>query len=249
MFKVVYPSAKDFFSFISSVAKVSDIVTLNLTEDGVFSRHLTEDKTLMALAKIPKDVLSDYSIEKPLSVKLDITSVKKVLSKAKSKKATIEIDETESGIKIVIKDEKSGTKSNIYLKVEKGDVEQINEPKVSLSASFTTDDKVLDIIAGDLSLIGEEMKISAYEDRVEMEVEEQGKKYISILTKDKSLKDISVESSASASYSVEMFKNAVAALRGFSAPITVSFGNNLPIKLSVNVPSGGQMTFWIAPRV
>lgn len=249
MFRAIYPNAKDFFSFINAVAKVTDNITLNFTEDGIFSRHLTEDKVLMALMRISKDVLSEYSIEKPLSVKLDVTSVKKILSKAKSKKATVEISETDNGIKIVIRDEKSGAKSNVYVKADKSEIEQLTEPKVNLSVNFSIDSKILNIIAGDVALVGEEMRLSAEEDKVKIDADEGGKRYSAILVKDKPLKELNIESSAVASYSTEMFKSAVAGLRGFSVPVTISFGNNLPMKLDVEATAGGHMIFWIAPRL
>ncbi|ACR42357.1 DNA polymerase sliding clamp [Saccharolobus islandicus] len=249
MFKIIYPNAKDFFSFINSITKVTDSIILNFTEDGIFSRHLTEDKVLMAIIRIPKDVLSEYSIDSPTSVKLDVSSVKKILSKARSKKATIELSETDSGLKIIIRDEKSGAKSTIYLKAEKGQVEQLTEPKVNLTVNFTTDESILNVIAADVSLVGEEMRISTEEDKVKIEAGEEGKKYVALLMKDKPLKELSIDASATSSYSAEMFKDAITGARGFSAPTMVSFGENLPMKIDVEAVSGGHMIFWIAPRL
>ncbi|MEM0016209.1 MAG: DNA polymerase sliding clamp [Saccharolobus sp.] len=247
--KVIYPSAKDFYSFINSITKVTDNVVLNFTEDGIFSKYLTDDKVLMALMKISKEVLSEYTIEKSTAFKLEATALKKIMAKIKSKKAIIEINETDNGLKFVIRDEKSGIRSNIYVKAEKIEVEQLSEPKVNLSVTFSVDGKILDTITGDAALIGEEIRLSTKEDKIEIEVDEGGRKYTAFLEKDKSLKELIIDSAASASYSVEMFKLAVTALRDFSSPITISFGTNLPLKLVTEAPAGGYMTFWIAPRL
>ncbi|MEM3351474.1 MAG: DNA polymerase sliding clamp [Saccharolobus sp.] len=247
--KVIYPSAKDFYSFINSITKVTDNVVLNFTEDGIFSKYLTDDKVLMALMKISKEVLSEYTIEKSTAFKLEATALKKIMAKIKSKKAIIEINETDNGLKFVIRDEKSGIRSNIYVKAEKIEVEQLSEPKVNLSVTFSVDRKILNTIIGDAALIGEEIRLSAKEDKIEIEVDEGGRKYTAFLEKDKSLKELIIDSAASASYSVEMFKLAVTALRDFSSPITISFGTNLPLKMVTEAPAGGYMTFWIAPRL
>ncbi|MEM0293193.1 MAG: DNA polymerase sliding clamp [Saccharolobus sp.] len=247
--KVIYPSAKDFYSFINSITKVTDNVVLNFTEDGIFSKYLTDDKVLMALMKISKEVLSEYTIEKSTAFKLEATALKKIMAKIKSKKAIIEINETDNGLKFVIRDEKSGIRSNIYVKAEKIEVEQLSEPKVNLSVTFSVDRKILNTITGDAALIGEEIRLSAKEDKIEIEVDEGGRKYTAFLEKDKSLKELIIDSAASASYSVEMFKLAVTALRDFSSPITISFGTNLPLKMVTEAPAGGYMTFWIAPRL
>lgn len=247
--KVIYPSAKDFYSFINSITKVTDNVVLNFTEDGIFSKYLTDDKVLMALMKISKEVLSEYTIEKSTAFKLEATALKKIMAKIKSKKAIIEINETDNGLKFVIRDEKSGIRSNIYVKAEKIEVEQLSEPKVNLSVTFSVDRKILNTITGDAALIGEEIRLSTKEDKIEIEVDEGGRKYTAFLEKDKSLKELIIDSAASASYSVEMFKLAVNALKDFSSPITISFGTNLPLKMVTEAPAGGYMTFWIAPRL
>ncbi|BAK54265.1 DNA polymerase sliding clamp [Sulfurisphaera tokodaii] len=248
MIKATYSSAKDFYSLLSGLLKVTDEIILNFTEDSIFSRYLTDDKVLMVIFKIPKEYLEDYTIDKPLGIKININDLKKILGKAKSKSATVTLEETEAGLKVTVRDEKTGTRSNIYIKGEKTSIDQLTEPKVNLSVTFTTDGDVLKDIARDLSLVGEEVEISADENTVTLSTEEAGRTYKSLLKQDKPLKSLNVESPSKAVYSIEVLKD-VFKVTSISQNVTVGFGNNIPMKIEVPTDSGGQLIFWIAPRL
>ena len=248
MIKATYPNAKDFYSLLSALVKVSDEIVLNFTEDSIFSRYLTDDKVLMVILKISKEFLEDYNIEKPLGIKVNISDLKKILSKAKSKSASVTLEETEAGLKVTVRDEKTGVRSNIYVKGEKTGVDQLSEPKVNLTATFTINGKILSEIAKDLSLIGEEVTISANEDTVTFSVEESGRTYKAILKQDKPLTSIKVDSPAEAVYSIEVLKDVLKA-SSFSSNVSVGFGKNIPMKIEARTDSGGQLIFWIAPRL
>lgn len=248
MIKATYPNAKDFYSLIAGLYEVAEDVVLSFTEDSIISRYLTDDKVLMVILKISKDFLEDYEIEKPLGIKVNISDLKKILGKAKSKSAKITLEETDAGMKITIRDEKTGTRSNVYIKGEKTNPDQLTEPKVNLSVSFTTEGKILKDIARDSGLVGEEVEVSAENDEVVFSTEEAGKSYKAILKQDKPLKSLNISSPAKAIYSLEVLKSALKA-SSFSQNVTVSFGNNIPMKIEAPTDSGGQLIFWIAPRL
>lgn len=248
MIKATYPNAKDFYSLVSALVKVSDEITLNFTEDSIFSRYLTDDKVVMAILKISKEFLDEYNIEKPLGIKINISDLKKILSKAKSKNARLTFEETDAGLKVTVRDEKTGVRSHIYMKGEKTNVDQLSEPKVNLTATFTINGKILNAIAKDLSLIGEEVTISANEENVVLSVEEAGKTYKATLKQEKPLLSLKIDSPAEAVYSIEVLKDILKAV-SFSSNVSVSFGKNIPMKIEARTESGGELIFWIAPRL
>ena len=248
MIKATYPNAKDFYSLLSALVKVSDEILLNFTEDSIFSRYLTDDKVLMVILKISKEYLEDYSIEKPLGIKLNINELKKILGKVRSKSASVTFEETDAGVKVTVRDEKTGIRSNIYMKGEKTTIDQLSEPKVNLTTTFSVDGKILNDIARDLSLIGEEVNISANEDTVSLSTEETGKTYNAILKQDKPLTSLTIESPSEAVYSVEVLKEVLKAV-SFSSSVSAGFGKNIPMKIEAQTDSGGQLIFWIAPRL
>jgi len=90
------------------MVRLSEDITLNFGEDGLYSRYLTDDKVLMGVLSVPKTVMGEYVIDKPVAYKMSVTELKKVLGKAKSKRSTVTIQEVEGGLKIIVTDVRSG---------------------------------------------------------------------------------------------------------------------------------------------
>ncbi|MEM3270214.1 MAG: DNA polymerase sliding clamp, partial [Metallosphaera sp.] len=63
MFRAIYASSKDFYYIISSMSKITDNLPINLTEEGISSKYLTEDKVMMGVVDISKNSLEEYQIE------------------------------------------------------------------------------------------------------------------------------------------------------------------------------------------
>lgn len=248
MFRAIYANSADFYRIVTALSKLTDTPILNFTENGIIVRYLTDDKVLMEVIKIPKESLEDYSIEKPIAVKININDLKKIMSKAKSKNSSIEISETDAGIKVVVRDEKSGTRSNVYIKAEKGDIEQIKEPNVSLTVTATLEGKILKTVIDDALKISEEVEFSAEEDSLTIKAEEAGKSYKAILKPQQPLSELIIETPAKAVYNGEMVKTAASA-SSFAENLKISFGNNLPMKIETELYKGANLVFWIAPRL
>ena len=250
MIRAVYPNAKDFYSLLNGLYQIADEVILNFAEDSVYSFYLTDDKTLMGILQISKENFEDYTVDKPQGIKINIDEIKKILGKAKSKSTSVAIDETDAGLKITLRDEKTGLRSNIYVKGEKVPVQQLTEPKVSLPVSFTIDGSILKRILSDASIVTEEeIQISTTEDNgIEISAEEENKVYKAKLVQDKPLKSITIESESKSVYKLDILKTAFKAL-SFSEDVTVSFGTNVPLKGEATTESGGHLRFWVAPRL
>jgi len=248
-FFLSYPSAKDFYSFVLSMSKVTDNLSINITPEGMNGRYVEPDtKSLMVILDISKSYFSSYEIEKPISVELNLASLRKVLSKARSKNATVEISETDSGMKITVIDGKLGTKSNIYLTSRKSDVISGVEPKVSHNVKLTLTSDVLDRVVGDSSIISDAVYMRAEGEEVKMEASEEGKEYSVVMRKEKPLKYLDLNGSAESKFRVELLKQASNIMANFST-VDVEIGTGIPMKLRGEADAGGQIVIWIAPVV
>jgi len=68
------------------------------------------------------------------------------------------------------------------------------------------------------------------------------------LLPDKPLKELQVNEPGSATYSLEVLKDAVSG-SSFSDNVDVFFGNNVPMKIEALGEEGAKLVFWIAPRL
>ena len=248
MIRAVYPNASDFYYLISGMVRISDELTLNFAEDGIFARYLTDDKVLMGVLSIPKTVMTEYTIDKPSAFKVKISDLKKVLGKAKSKRAVVSMTEIEGGLKIVVSDTKSGTKSNLFVKAETTLPETLQEPKVSPTVKMRIDGGVLKRIIKEASAVSTEATFSAEESKVTVKAEAEGKSYEAELVQDKPLKELQVNEPGEAAYSLEVMEDAVNGA-SFSDNVDVYFGSNIPMKIEALGEEGAKLVFWIAPRL
>ena len=247
MFRAIYGSSRDFYYIVSSISKISDELTLNFTEEGIGSKYLTDDKVMMGVVEIGKDALEEYSIEKPNSVKLNLGDLKKILSKMKGR-SSVEITETNEGIRISMKDEKTGTRSSLSIKAEKGEPQILKEPSVAHSVTMGIGGDILSILVDESMQVGEEVEIKAEDDHVSFEVEEAGKKYSAVLKNGKPLTKLEIEKQGSSRYSLAILEKVSSAL-SFSKEIEIGFGAGIPMKLTAPLEKGAGIRFWVAPRL
>lgn len=233
---------------IGGMVRLSEEITLNFGEDGIYSRYLTDDKVLMGVLSIPKTVMGEYVIDKPVAYKMSVTELKKVLGKAQSKRATVTIQEVEGGLKIIVTDARSGTKSNLYVKAEQTLLENLQEPKVTHSVKMKVEGKILKSVIKEAEVISSEATFEAEEGKVLVKSEAEGKTYEAHLLPDKPLKELQVNEPGSATYSLEVLKDAVSG-SSFSDNVDVFFGNNVPMKIEALGEEGAKLVFWIAPRL
>jgi len=249
MFKVIYRNAKEFIGFLSAVGKITDNVVINLAEDGLISRYLTEDNSMMSVINISKEVFDEYVIEKPVSLTIDVASLKKILRKVAGKKANIEVSESEVGIKVVVRDMSSGIKSTAYIKTEKSyNLQLLKEPNVNLSVSFTLEGKIFKHLVDEASLIDDQLNFKAEKDYIEIYSEGTGKMYKAVLKQDKPLKELRIDAETEAAYNMENLKDVAKAIGSMNL-VTIEFGKNTPIKIYSKGEIGGYIGFWVAPRI
>ncbi|EHP69554.1 DNA polymerase sliding clamp subunit [Metallosphaera yellowstonensis MK1] len=248
MFRLIYGSSKDFYYIISSMSKITEKIILNFTDEGINSKHLTEDKVMMGVISVPRDALDEYSLDKPLSIELDLGEIKKIFAKAKSSRSSMEISETESGIRITVRDEKTGTRTNLYLKGAKAEPQVLKEPNVTPSTILVMKGETLKMLVDEGLEVGEEITLRSEAEEVIAEVEELGKRYVAHLRNSKPLSKLEIESPGSARYSLPVLEKLASTLN-FSDELEVGFGSGIPLRTQVILDRGALIKFWVAPRL
>ncbi|QKQ99819.1 DNA polymerase sliding clamp [Metallosphaera tengchongensis] len=247
MFRAIYSSSKDFYYIVSAISRLTDKMILNFTDSGINSKYLTEDKVMMGVVDITREALDEYSIEKPISVQLELGDLKKILSKMKGR-SSIEILETEGGIRIIVRDERSGTRSSLNLKADKGEVQNMKEPGVSHNVNLSIDGEVLRTLIDEGMQIGEEAEIRTKDQAVEFNVEDAGKKYVALLRPEKPLSRLEIIRDTDSRYSLPVLEKITSSL-SFSKELEVAFGSGIPLKVSAVLEKGATLRFWVAPRL
>ncbi|BBD71925.1 DNA polymerase III sliding clamp [Sulfodiicoccus acidiphilus] len=236
------------YNVLNGLGKFSPNFSLNFTHDGLSGSKLTDDKVAMASVFIPNTAFREYEVDKPVSVTFDLGALRKSFSKVKTGSASLSLTEANGLVKLVVRDEKRGIRSSLNLRVTEGEIQKSPEPKVSSSVEFACGYKVMETAISESTVISEELEFKAFADSIELISSEGGRTYTAILRRDKPLKELTIEAEASSSYSSEVLNMGLQALGGLG-DLRISFGNQVPIRLSAEIEGGGYLNVWVAPRL
>ncbi|MBE9391037.1 DNA polymerase sliding clamp [Fervidicoccus fontis] len=248
--KIILNDASDLKDIIDVLAKVAEEVPLTISEKGISSKTLSEDKTTMSILEILSEIFNEFELEENISFRVKIRDFNKILKRA-TKNDVLELSlEKDKGIlKIVFKNSKNGAIRSFDLQVSIENVEDIGEPKVDLPIEFEILAGDLKDILDDVSKVGEEVEFEYKNSSIVIKSEGQGRAYIATLTEGNPLILLkSSVSEASSKYGVELLSS-VAKKMDSNTTTKVAFGSQLPIKIQVQFTPGGSLTYWVAPRI
>ena len=251
MVRMVYPTATKLKYIVQTIAKTLDEIPFIATPEGLEVRQLTPDKTTMIILRMPSTSFEEYEVngeEKYFIVASDEFS-KALKRGTRNDIVEMVLEEENRRVKINFIDKKTNIQRTFYIGLKEGIVEKLGEPQVELTVSAKMMTEDLKNIINDAKLVGDEIEIVAYEDRIEAKCITQQKTYINILEADKGLLsyEISAQPPIRSAYSIDLLKPATKATSA-SETLTLEYGENLPLRLSFDLPGGGLLIYWISPR-
>ena len=248
VFRAIYPAGTKFKYIVQTLAKSLDEIPFIATPEGLMVRSLSPDKTTMLVLNMPSITFNEYECDTEETFIIDADELNRVAKRGtRNDLVELRLDRESRRFVVSFKDKKTGISRSFNLTLREGTVEKISEPKVSLSvmAKMLTDD--FKHILRDIKLVGDEVEFIAYENKLEIKCITPQKEYQSILELDKPLLTLIVSQPSSATYAVDLLETTLKATTAAEA-VTIEFGTNLPLKLTFELPGGGILVYWIAPR-
>lgn len=249
-FKALYPSATKFKYVIQTIAKIVDEIPFKAKEDGLVVKTLSPDKTTMMVATIPATAFESYSVEGEAAFIVASDEMNRVVKRgARNDFVELELDSRLKRLNVTFIDKKTSVTRRFYIPLREGVVEDLGEPKVELEAEarMLTDD--FKNIIRDAKLVGDELEFLARENKLEVKCASSQKEYHGVLEVGKPLVSLNVaRDGVSARYSIDLLGTALKAASAADT-VTVEFGTNLPMRITFELPGGGSIVFWVAPRV
>ncbi len=250
MFKAIYPNAVKFKYIAQTMAKITDDVPFTASEEGLSASVLSPDKTTMTVLSIPSTAFEEFEVDGKTSFIVSSSELNRIARRG-TRNNSIEflLEEEERRLRVSFIDEKTGLTRTFYLQLREGVVEPLREIKLELPVSVRMLASDFKDLLRDAKIVGDEIELVAEGSRLEARCVTQQKEYYNIMEEGAPL--ISIMNSggkASARYSLDALQ---AALKATSAAesMTLEFGQDLPLKLVFELPGGGVLTYWVAPRV
>ncbi len=248
--KLLYPNASKFKNLTQVLAKVVDEAPIYLTETGLVSKSLSEDKTTMVVINVPAESFEAIELEENVSFKVNTREFHRIARRGtRNDMLELQVDKENRVLKIVFRDKKNDVIRAFEVPITFEDIEEVGEPKVKLPVK-------MDMIAGDFKelitdakIVGEEVIFRYTGESIKVYSESAGREYESELKAGEPLLSLSSEvEEAEAKYSIELLAASTRAASA-SATVSIGFGPALPMKLYFEIPDVGSLAYWIAPRV
>ncbi len=249
MLKLVFPKANKFKNITQTLTKLVDEAPLFVTDAGLVSKSLSEDKTTMIILNIPAEAFEEISIEENVSFKVNTRELHKIMRRGtRNDILELEVDRDDRLLRIVFRNKKTDVIRAFELPIAFEGIEDVGEPNVNLPVKAEMMASDFKNIVSDAKLAGEEVEITYENNQLTIRCESPGRYYECTLKENNPLLSLSSEvSEAKARYGVDLLTASTKAATS-SASLTLSFGSSLPLKLYYDLPDIGTLVYWIAPR-
>ncbi|ABL87616.1 monomeric archaeal DNA polymerase sliding clamp [Pyrobaculum islandicum DSM 4184] len=243
---LTYLDAKEFAYIVDSISVLVEEASFIVRSDGLYLRALDASRTAMVDLSIPKEAFEEFPEVEELRIGLNFKDLKKVLRRIKKgDKISMEIEEGRVRIKLVGKSVRSITIPTIEVVSE-----DLPTPKVVFTAMVKTASDVLASAVKDADAIADEIKFEANEEALLMKASsDKGEVEVKLDKNSELVYEFDVKEPASARYSLEYLVDIVGKTSKISDIVTIELATAKPLLLTFDIPAGGKISYFLAPRV
>jgi len=251
-FRAVFPNGSKFKKLWQPILKLFEELPLKITNEGIHVKKMSSDNNIMVIFNMSTSAFEEFLVNRDeLLVKLMPDELSKVVKRA-TRDDMVELLYNVGSPYFIIKFINKKTSVEREFKVsalEMGQEEDIQEPDVELSVEASMKPKDLRDIVSDAKLIGDEVTIEApTHDQIRVMTSEVGKSYEATLSLGNPLLSLIVDKEARAKYSVSHLYDASRAYQA-AENLTLSFAEDMPLKIDYDMEMGSKLRLWIAPRL
>ncbi|ABP51339.1 MAG: proliferating cell nuclear antigen (pcna) [Pyrobaculum sp.] len=243
---LTYIDAKEFAYIIDSVSVIVEEASFVLRQDGLHLRALDVSRTAMVDLSIPKEAFEEFPEVDELRFGFNFKDLKKLLRRVKKgDKISIEFEEGRARIKLIGKATRSITVPSIEILSE-----DLPTPKVVYTAMVKTASDVLASAVKDADAVADEAKFDASEEALVISASsDKGEVEVRLDKNSELVYEFDVKEPASARFSLEYLLDITSKTSKISDMVTIELATAKPLLLTFDIPAGGRISYYIAPRV
>ena len=241
-------------SFIQAVSKITDEIKLRIDPEKIWFRGMDSAHVSMIDFEIPKSYFSDYEVENEEIINILLEKVTKFLKGVK-KNETIELTLDKEGGKLVVRIISGYTREFAVPLLDVGETSPLGLPKVEFPVMYRISASALQEALKNVKQISDKVKLIATMDELKIKGESDegyetaiSLKYGGVEVIEREIKDES-KLPATSTYNIDIMSGVVKELYRISDSVALSFGTDLPLKLSFDIPGELKFDFYLAPRI
>jgi len=246
--KVVYEDAKYFRDVLKGLQLCGlDEATFQVTPEGLFFKAMDSSRVALVQLELPKCAFYEFEAaeEKRFTVNLEHLVKNTFKNIYKDDKVSLEL--TEDKLVVILRSDLD-REFKVPL-LENPEPEELPEPKIAFNCMAKVTVEGLKKILNDAET--EAVTLVANHDCLTFKAVSDYDVYSVVLEKgDQHLLDLETkEDSVKAAYSSEWLRSFVKALKPLVEFVEIFYATDMPMRLRVDLKSGGALTFWLAPRI
>jgi proliferating cell nuclear antigen len=248
VFKAVVQDAKIWKNLLTAISTLIEEADFNTSEDGLKLRSMDPSHVAMVDFEWSKEAFEEYVCDKPTNIRVNITTMLKLLRRSKSEESLeISYDEERKKVDLTLR-------GKILKKFTMPTLESVEEevptPKLSFNARVKLMSETLKEIVEDSETVSDNISFKAKEDKLFVKASSELSNVGMELSKtDGALLELDIKENSDATFNLNYFGEMVKAGSATSEVATIEFSTNMPIRLEFEMSQQGKLMYYLAPRI
>jgi proliferating cell nuclear antigen len=248
VFKAVVQDAKIWKNLLTAISTLIEEADFNTSEDGLKLRSMDPSHVAMVDFEWSKEAFEEYVCDKPTNIRVNITTMLKLLRRSKSEESLeISYDEESKKVDLTLR-------GKILKKFTMPTLESVEEevptPKLSFNARVKLMSETLKEIVEDSETVSDNISFKAKEDKLFVKASSELSNVGMELSKtDGALLELEIKENSDATFNLNYLGQMVKAGSATSEVVTIEFSTNMPIRLEFEMSQQGKLMYYLAPRI
>jgi proliferating cell nuclear antigen len=248
VFKAIVQDAKIWKNLLTAISTLIEEADFNTSEDGLKLRSMDPSHVAMVDFEWSKEAFEEYVCDKPTNIRVNITTMLKLLRRSKSEESLeISYDEESKKVDLTLR-------GKILKKFTMPTLESVEEevptPKLSFNARVKLMSETLKEIVEDSETVSDNISFKAKEDKLLVKASSELSNVGMELSKsDGALLELDIKEDSDATFNLNYFGEMVKAGSATSEVATIEFSTNMPIRLEFEMSQQGKLMYYLAPRI
>lgn len=248
MFSIKMADARLFRNLMTAISTLIDEATFNLNPEGMSLRAMDPSHVAMVDFEWPKTAFEGYACDQPTKLCVNLSEMLKLLRGAgPDESVEISLDEQTKRLNILLKGKYTRTFSITTLEAAG---EEAPIPKITFNAKAKLTTECLRQSMDDASTVSDHVKLEASPEKfVMVATGDVGTAKIEWEKESEALLGLDVKEESKATFSLNYLAEIIKAASTTSDVATVEFSTNIPVRLEFELPQGGKLAYYLAPRI
>jgi len=243
--KLVFDDAKLLRDILEAVSMVVDEVTMKINPEGLNIRALDLAEVSMVDLSLQRASFEIFEVSNEERIAFRISDVLKLLrSNVSNERVRIEPIENQLRFQVT----GSFTRS-FGVPIFGGESKDLPLPKVNLKNSFTVPIAIMEHLVQNGKHISDSVKLETQENKVILSVKGEVSSFtVELLPEDGTLENHVLVAGSTVSYDLTRLSKIISAL-DFAEKIRVAYDADMPLRISSNIDSRGEIVYFLAPKI